>query len=99
METDPLAFAIPLARAREESLLADASLIQMQSEVRPEGYWLDAWLPAEALVGFDLAQHPQLGFHYVVRDSELGEQSLAVGSEFPYAADPSLWQTIELIDG
>ncbi|MEK6260725.1 MAG: hypothetical protein AABP62_19165 [Planctomycetota bacterium] len=98
-EADPLAISIPLARAREETLLADTSLIQMQSEVRPEGYWLDAWLPAEALVGFDPSQHPQLGFHYVVRDSELGEQTLAVGSEFPYASDPSLWQTIELIDG
>ena len=98
-EADPLAIAIPLARAREETLPADTSLIQVQSEVRPEGYWLDAWLPAEALVGFDPSQHPQLGFHYVIRDSELGEQSLAVGSEFPCASDPSLWQTIELIDG
>ena len=96
---ETLARAVPLARAREESLPADASLIRVQSEVRPEGYWLDAWLPAEILVGFDPSQHPQLGFHYVVRDGELGEQSLAVGSEFPYAADPSLWQTIELIDG
>ena len=98
-EADPLACAIPLARAREESQLADVSLIQVQSEVQPDGYWLDAWLPAEVLVGFDTSQHPHLGFHYVVRDSELGEQSLAVGSEFPYAADPSLWQTIELIEG
>ena len=51
------------------------------------------------LVGFDPAQHPQLGFHYTIRDSELGEQSLAVGSEFPYASDPSLWQTIQLVEG
>ena len=97
-ETDPLVCAIPLARTREESLLADVSLIQVQSEVRPNGYWLDAWLPVEVLVGFDPSQHSHLGFHYVVRDSELGEQSLAVGSEFPYATDPSLWQTIELIE-
>lgn len=98
-DADPLAIAIPLARAREESSPVDTSLIRVQSEVRSEGYWLDAWLPAEALVGYDPSQHPQLGFHYVIRDSELGEQSLAVGSEFPYASDPSLWQTIELTDG
>ncbi len=98
-EADPLAVAIPLARAREDSLLADTSRIQVQSEVRPGGYWLEAWLPAESLVGFDPSQHPQLGFHFIVRDSELGEQSLAVGNEFPYAADPSLWQTIELTNG
>ena len=98
-EADPLGIAIPLARAREESLLADTSLIRVQSEVRSEGYWLDAWLPAEALIGYDPSQHPQLGFHCVVRDSELGEQSLSVGSEFPHASDPSLWPTIVLTDG
>lgn len=98
-ESAPQSFVIPLARAREESNLADASLIQVQSEVRSDGYWLDAWLPAEVFVGLDPVQHPHLGFHYVVRDSELGEQSLAVGSELPFASDPSLWQTIELVDG
>lgn len=97
--TDPQAAATPLARARDEFMLADVSLIRVQSELRSDGYWLDAWLPAEVLVGFDPSQHPQLGFHYVVRDSELGQQSLAVGSEFPYDSDPSLWQTIELIEG
>ena len=30
------------------------------------------------------------------RDSERGEQTLSVGSEFPYAEDPSLWQVLEL---
>ena len=97
--TDPLAIAIPLARAREDALLADSSLIRAQSDLSSGGYWLDVWLPAEVLVGFDPAQHPQLGFHYTVRDNELGEQSLAVGSEFPYASDPSLWQTIQLVEG
>lgn len=98
-EADPIAIPIPLARARDESMLADTSLIRVQSEVRSEGYWLEAWLPTETLVGYDPSLHPQLGFHCVVRDSELGEQSLAVGSEFPHASDPSLWPTIELTDG
>lgn len=97
-EADPLAIAIPLARAREELLPSDTSPIRLQSEVRSDGYWLDAWLPAEVLVGYDPLQHPRLGFHYLIRDSELGEQSLAVGGEFPFASDPSLWQTIELTD-
>lgn len=98
-ESGPLACAIPLARAREDAALADVSLIRLQSEIRQDGYWLDAWLPAEVFVGFDHLQHPRLSFHYVVRDSQLGEQSLAVGNDFPYESDPSLWQTIELVDG
>ncbi len=96
-EVEPLAMAIPLARAREESPPADTSPIRLQSEVRSDGYWLEAWLPAEAVVGYDPSQHPQLGFHCVIRDSELGDQWLAVGSEFPCESDPSLWQTIELM--
>lgn len=93
---DPLAASIPLARAREEVAPLDVSLIQLQSEVATDGYRLEAWLPAAVFVGFDPATSPKLGFHYLVRDLELGDQSLAVGSEFPVASDPSLWQTLEL---
>lgn len=97
-KTAPHAAAIPLARARDEAALADAAEIQIWSEIRSDGYLLEAWLPKSVLVGFDPDSHPRLGFHYVVRDRELGDQSLAAGSEFPYASDPSLWQTLELAD-
>src|SRR5947209_8099168 len=49
-----------------------------------------------AVTGFDPEEHPRLGVYYAVRDSERGEQTLSVGSEFPYAEDPSLWQVLEL---
>ncbi len=97
-EADPAVIAIPLARAREDTTITDSSLIQMKSEVQSDRYLLEAWIPSEALVGFDPDTHSSLGFNYVVRDSELGDQTLAVGSEFPCASDPSLWQTIELAD-
>ena len=93
---DPLAIAIPLARAREEVAPVDVSLIQLQSEIAGDGYRLEAWLPAAVFIGFDPATSPKLGFHYLVRDVEFGDQTLAVGSEFPVASDPSLWQTLEL---
>ena len=93
---EPLAIAIPMARARDEAALPEASLIELQSSVRNEGYWLDAWLPKEVLFGYEPSSHSSLGFHFAVRDSQLGEQTLAVNSEFPYASDPSLWQTIVL---
>jgi hypothetical protein len=95
---DPLALQFNLARAREESSPADLSLIKLQSEIQRDGYWLDAWLPKEVLVGFDPAVSAKLGFHYLVRDLELGVQTLAVGTEFPVEVDPSLWQTVELVE-
>jgi hypothetical protein len=94
---DPTFIQIPLARAREQVDSTDLTLIQLQSEVDKTGYWMDAWLPAEIFVGFDPAASPRLGFHYHIHDNELGDQSLAVGSEFPVASDPSLWQTLELV--
>ena len=93
---DPLAIAIPLARAREEVAPLDLSLIQLQSAIASDGYRLEAWLPAAVFIGFDPATSPKLGFHYLVRDVEFGDQSLAVGTEFPVASDPSRWQTLEL---
>ena len=62
-------------------------------------YLLEAWFPAESLVGYDPDAHRQLGFYVVVRDAELGEQFLTVGREFPFEYDPSLWQMLELCDG
>jgi len=93
----PVAVQIPLARSREDSATADVSLIQMQSVIERDGYRLEAWLPAEVFVGFDPSTSPRIGFHYQVRDRELGMQTLAVGTEFPVASDPSLWQRLELV--
>lgn len=96
-KNQPLVRSLPVARAREDAVLPDADLVQVQSEVSTSGYWLDAWLPAEVLTGFDPTVHSRIGFHYVLHDTELGNQTLAVGSEFPYESDPSLWQTAELL--
>jgi hypothetical protein len=96
-QSEPVAVQIPLARSREETTLADVSRIRLRSNNQKDGYRLEAWLPAEIFVGFDPESHSRLGFHYVVRDRDLGDQTLAVGTEFPADSDPSLWQTIELL--
>lgn len=93
----PAVIQVPLARAREESAPMDLAQVQLSSEVDSKGYWLEAWFPASAFIGFDPMASPKLGFHYKVQDRELGEQSLVIQSEFPVASDPSLWQTIELV--
>ncbi|MBM4077948.1 MAG: hypothetical protein FJ267_20150 [Planctomycetes bacterium] len=91
----PIVKSIPMARSLDTASGVDVTDIQIQSEVFQTGYQMDIWIPSEALTGFDPSEHPQAGFYYVVRDSELGSQYLTVGDEFPYASDPSLWQTIE----
>jgi hypothetical protein len=66
------------------------------SPVLAGDYFLQAFVPAEALTGFDPQEHPRLGFSYAVLDRQLGEQTLGVGSPMPYQEDPSLWPTLEL---
>jgi hypothetical protein len=60
------------------------------------GYLIEAFLPAAVLHGFDPEQNLKLGFFYWVHDNELGDQTLSVGSEFPYIEDPSLWSVLAL---
>ena len=93
----PIVRSVPVARAREETSPANADLVQVQSEVTTIGYRIDVWIPAECIAGFDPVTHPRIGFHYAIFDSELGVQTLAVGREFPFESDPSLWQTVELV--
>jgi len=95
---DPLVVQRPIARAREEAPDQHADEIQLVSSVTSSGYLLEAWFPTDALHGFDPEASRELGFYYYLRDSELGEQWLSVGPEFPFAHDPSLWATIELAD-
>jgi len=92
----PVVRQFPIARAREEATLAEPDQFAARSEIRADGYLLEVWLPAEVLHGYDPETNPRLGFYYALRDGELGEQYLAVGPEFPFAYDPSLWWTLEL---
>jgi hypothetical protein len=84
-------------RALQDAPLAAASAVAFRCGPVKGGYRVEAFLPAAVLNGFDPEEHPRLGVYYAVRDSEKGEQTLSVGSEFPYAEDPSLWQVLDLI--
>jgi hypothetical protein len=90
------AHQLSIALAKEDAPLNRAGLLRAASQTTPDGYVLEAWIPAEGLVGYDPDANPLLGFYYVVRDAELGEQFLAVGRDFPFDHDPSLWSTLEL---
>ena len=91
-----MAESLPINRAREPSNPVRPGLLQARSRQLADGYILEALVPAEALTGFDPAEHPRLGFTYAVIDRELGEQTFGVGNPMPYQEDPSLWATLEL---
>ena len=93
----PLAVQLTIDRAREQAKPVEAGQIQLRTEKRVDGYVLAAFIPAAALTGYDPAEHPRLGFFYQVIDREIGEQTFSVESQFPYASDPSLWGTLELV--
>jgi hypothetical protein len=84
-------------RALQDAPLVTAQTVPFQFVPRTGGYRLEAFLPATALYGFDPEQNPRLGIHLAIHDRELGEQSLSVGSDFPWAEDPSLWSVLELV--
>lgn len=93
----PHAMELPINRARELRDLANSDDIEVASQHFKDGYRLEAWLPAKVMVGFDPDANPQLGFYYLLQDAELGRQFLTVGEEFPFAEDPSVWSTLELV--
>ncbi len=94
--SDPVFVQMKIHRAAQDARIvdSDAALLRVH---RRGGYRLEAFLPAEVLTGFDPEQHPRLGFFYVVRDAEHGEQLAGAGPEFPYAEDPTLWSVLDLV--
>lgn len=93
---EPIAALFPINRAKESPKPVEAELFKIRSKKLPDGYALEAMIPAEALTGFDPTDHPRIGFSYAVVDRELGWQTFSLGAEFPFIEDPSLWGTLEL---
>ncbi len=94
---DPVAGQLMIQRAKEHAKPVLPRKLGVRSEVRVDGYVLEAHIQADALTGFDPGEHPRLGFMYAVVDRERGTQTLAMGNEFPYYEDPSLWASLELV--
>jgi hypothetical protein len=97
-QDDPVFAQTKINRALQDAPIASAGHVPFRSTPTQGGYMIEAFLPAGVLNGFDPEQNRRLGIFYLVRDSEYGEQSLGIGSEFPYWEDPSLWSVLELKD-
>jgi hypothetical protein len=94
---EPVFGQVKINRALQDAPLCSAGNVALRCVQIRRGYLLESFLPAAVLNGFDPEQNPRLGFYYVVKDTELGEQVLSVGSDFPYWEDPSLWSVLELV--
>ena len=92
----PIADQLLINRARENARPVKPRELQVASKVTKHGYDLAAFIPESALGGFDPANYPRLGFTYAVADRELGLNTFATGTGFPYDEDPSCWATLEL---
>lgn len=94
----PVARLLPINRARENPKPVADKALGVRSKPTSDGYQMQAHIPATALTGFDPSEHRRVGFFYAVNDRELGWQTFSIGTEFPFAEDPSLWGTLELVD-
>ena len=94
---EPVAALLAINRAKESPREIDPRRLQILSELTTSGYRLQAFIPADTLTGFSPADQPAIGFTYAVIDRELGTQTFTVGQELPFADDPSLWGTLDLV--
>jgi hypothetical protein len=94
---EPTAVLLAINRAKESPREIEPRELRVKSQRTADGYALEAHIPAQALTGFHPADQPALGFTYAVIDRELGWQTFSVRPELPFAEDPSLWGTLDLV--
>jgi hypothetical protein len=98
-QDEPVAELLAINRARENPKPIRPGSLGIVNRKLNGGYRLDVAIPAEALTGFDPAEHPRVGFHWAVIDREIGEHTFCCPPGLPYKEDPSTWGTLELVKG
>jgi hypothetical protein len=96
--TKPIADQLLINRARENAAPIRPRQLQVAAKITKNGYWLAAFMPTDALGGYDPHQHRELGFTYRVFDRELGMQTFATGPAFPFDEDPTCWAQLDLVE-
>lgn len=87
----------PIHRAREQPAAEAPDAFTASLRPGKARYVVDVHIPAKSLVGFDANEHRELGFFYAVRDSELGWNYWTSARQLPFAEDPSVWSTLEML--
>ncbi len=94
----PFGNMLKINRSREDSPMLNRQKVAVESKVVKGGYKMTLFIPSKSLNGWDPEEQRNLGFNFAIIDSEMGWQTLAIGPELPISEDPSLWQTIQLVD-
>jgi hypothetical protein len=94
---EPVAEQLLVDRARENAQPMRPGQLKVHVTVTKNGYQMALHIPSAALTGFNPVDNPRLGFTYYLFDRESGEQTFSIGTQFPFAADPSLWGTLEMV--
>ena len=96
---EPAVVQTKIHRALQDAPLSNSADVPFRFERIMGGYRIEAFLGASVLTGFDPEQFPRLGVFYSVKDFEKGEQTPGADSDFPFAEDPSLWASLDLVKG
>lgn len=96
--TDACVIQGQIRRAMDNAPSALAGSLAFRSRRFRGGYEIEGFLSADALHGFDPQTNRELGFFYRILDRELGEQTLLPGVDEAPLDDPSLWETLKLVD-
>ena len=96
---EPTFVQTKIHRALQDAPLAASGDVPFRIGRLKGGYRVEAFLSANVLAGYDPEQYPRLGVFYAVRDFEKGEQTPGADSDFPFAEDPSLWASVDLVKG
>lgn len=94
----PAAVVVPIAQQRATRVESNVKLFQLRTKTGKSGqYTFEFWIPGTQLHGFrEISEFGRLGFHTVINDRELGQQSFSLADDFPTSYDPSTWTQLEL---
>lgn len=96
-QKQPMAFWLPVHRAKSPPNPVDVQQIRMRCECSNTGYGLTATIPGNILTGYAPLEYTRIGLHYSVTDREFGQFGLFADPPFPHDSDPSLWCTLDLL--
>ena len=94
---DPCFVQSKIHRALQDAPFCNPSEIMFRCTNEPSGYFMEAFLPSQALAGYDSEECPRLGVCIQVHDRELGDQIYDSTLDFPFSEDPSLWSQLILV--
>jgi hypothetical protein len=95
-KADPIVGTHRMSRAKEPPPAVDLAQIKVASHVERKRYFLEMFIPASCLNGWDPAEHPRIGLFYKVKDVLHGAQHLSADDEMGWNVDPGTWATAVL---